>query len=149
MAEITELTKRKRSSEYEEMNRVRALHKYFHIPEEIEQLEIKRRDFSRNFYNEHSFYSHIVYTGHDIHSEAPAVETLAINLVDAQQSLNNHIKRKRRVYRQFMNWVETLPVDKQFHLEAKYIDYEATSYWAIEDVAYRKIIDLDAGARII
>ena len=131
------------------MNRVRALHKYFHIPEEIEQLEIKKRDFSRNFYNQHSFYSHIVYDGYDIHSEAPAVETLAINLADAQRSLNDHIKRKRRVYRQFMNWVKTLPVDKQFHLEAKYIDYEVTSYWAIEDVAYNKVIDLDAGARII
>lgn len=127
----------------DQMDKEATLYKYFRIPEEIEQLEVERMNFSRNYYSEHSFYSHTVYDGYDIHNEAPRVETVAINLADAQKALHDHIKRKRRVYRQFMEWVASLSADKRFHLEAKYIDYELLSYWSVEDAAYEKALELE------
>lgn len=127
----------------QQLEKEATLYKYFNMPNEIQRLEVERMNFSCNYYNEHSFYSHTVYDGFDIHSEAPRVEQVAINLADAQQALDDHIKRKRRVYRQFKDWIAKLPAEQRFHLEAKYLHYQVLSYWTIEDIVYEKIAELD------
>lgn len=84
--------------------------KWLNLPYSIAELEYERAMFSSNYYQEHSFYSHIVYDDYrGIISEAPRVDMVAINLADSCLLLDHHIKRKKKQYNLFKQVLARLP----------------------------------------
>lgn len=86
------------------------INKWLNLPLHIAELEYERATFSNDYYQEHSFYSHIVYDDdRGIISEAPRVDTVAINLADSCLLLDRHIKRKKRQHKLFIQVLARLP----------------------------------------
>lgn len=86
--------------------------KWLNLPYFIAELEEELENFSSNYYREHSFYSHTVYTEHfGIVTEAPRVEDVAINLADSCMVLSDRIKRNKADYRRFKQLLTYLPIN--------------------------------------
>lgn len=99
------------------------INKWLNLPYLIAELEEELATFSDNYYKEHSFYSHTVYTEHfGIITEAPRVEDIAINLADSCLSLEHRIKRNKAEYKRFKLLLACLPIYDLNALDDERID---------------------------
>lgn len=90
---------------------------------EIAELEQEKETFSRNYYQEHSFYSHVVYDYYrGIISEAPRVDEVAINLADTHLVMDRHIKRVKEQQTLFNDCLARLPTKEVQRLRTHYTD---------------------------
>ena len=104
------------------MEKQAEIKKWFNLPNLIAELEEEKEKFSQNYYEEHSFYSHIVYDDVlGVISEAPRVEDIAINLADSCLLLERRIKRNKRQYKLFKQAMVLLPTFKLDSLNEKEI----------------------------
>ena len=118
------------------------INKWLNLPYLIAELEYERATFSNNYYQEHSFYSHIVYDEYrGIISEAPRVETVAINLADACLVKNRHIKRVREQYTLFMECLSHLPTNEVETLKTHYLGFDSYLVFTKLDETIYKIIE--------
>ena len=86
--------------------------KWLNLPYYIAELEYERETFSSNYYQEHSFYSHIVYDEYrGIISEAPRVDIVAMNIADSCMILDKRIKRLKEQHRLFTQWLARSPTN--------------------------------------
>lgn len=83
--------------------------KWLNLSTKLVELEHERDVYSNRYYQEHSFYSHIVYDGYSIRSEAPKVDKVAINLADVSTIKDKRIKRVREQCQLFNYCTERLP----------------------------------------
>ncbi|MGE7365192.1 hypothetical protein ACQKKE_00935 [Desemzia incerta] len=97
--------------------------RWLNLPVAIAELEYERATFSSNYYQEHSFYSHVVYDDvRGIISEAPRVDLVAINIADSCLLLEQRIKRNKQQYKLFKQVVARLPTIEVDSLNDKEID---------------------------
>ncbi|MCI3028540.1 hypothetical protein LMF32_05425 [Desemzia sp. C1] len=97
--------------------------RWLNLPVAIAELEYERATFSSNYYQEHSFYSHVVYDDvRGIISEAPRVDLVAINIADSCLLLEQRIKRNKQQYKLFKQVVARLPTIEVDSLNDREID---------------------------
>lgn len=111
------------------------INKWLNLSTKLVELEHERDVYSNRYYQEHSFYSHIVYNGREIRSEAPRVDEVAINLADASAIKDEHIKRVREQCQLFNYCTERLPPKK---LEA----LRTSEYSHLDKLVYEMITDI-------
>lgn len=111
------------------------IYKWLNLSAKLAELEHERDVYSRQYYQEHSFYSHIVYNGREIRSEAPKVDKVAINLADASAIKDKHIKRVREQCQLFNYCTERLP---PYVLEA----LRTQEYSQLDKLVYEMILDI-------
>lgn len=118
--------------------------KWLNLPLHIAELEYERATFSNNYYQEHSFYSHIVYDDdRGIISEAPRVDMVAINLADACLVKDRHIKRVREQYTLFMECLSRLPTNEVETLKTHYLGFDSyMEFTKLDETIYKIIEDI-------
>ena len=122
MLEISEILKKAYSvkgvklvkvlTDHDTQEKQEEIKKWLNFPYLIAELEHERVTFSQRYYQEHSFYSHVVYDDiRGVISEAPKVETLAIHLTDSCLVLDRRIKRLKEQYKLFSEWLARSPTN--------------------------------------
>lgn len=109
--------------------------KWLNLSAKLVELEHERDVYSRQYYQEHSFYSHIVYNGREIRSEAPRVDEVAINLADASAIKDKHIKRVREQCKLFSYCTARFPPDMLKALRTQ-------EYSHLDTLVYEMILDI-------
>jgi len=102
------------------------INKWLNLPLYIAEMEYERATFSQRYYNEHSFYSHIVYDDdRGIISETPKVEKIAINLVDTCAVKDKRIKRIKEQYVLFNECLSYLPAKELDSLKLRFLAFNS------------------------
>lgn len=108
---------------YDLQEKQEELTRWLNLSYEIAELEQEKATFSSNYYQEHSFYSHIIYDDYrGIISEAPRVDEVAINLADTYLVMDRHIKRIKEQQTLFNDCLARLPTKEVQRLRTHYSD---------------------------
>lgn len=120
------------------------LTRWLNLSYEIAELEQEKATFSSNYYQEHSFYSHIVYDYYrGIISEAPRVDEVAINLADTQIVMDRHIKRIKEQQTLFNDCLARLPTNEVQRLRTHYSDDNSgVRFTEFDEAIYNLINDI-------